>query len=280
MKPERVPLSGVVGWPIAHSMSPLIHGYWLQKHQIKGQYVPLGIEPQKFEEVLKVLPDLGFLGVNVTIPFKERALKTADRVTDRAALIGAANMLTFKPDGSILADNSDGIGFVNNIKQSVPSWDASAGPAIVLGAGGAARAVIAALLAEGAPQVFLSNRTVSRAEALQAHFGERVIVSEWDSTPGPVSEAATIVNSTSLGMVGQPPLQVNLDTAQATVLVTDIVYNPLRTKFLEQACSLGLSTVDGLGMLLFQAVPGFESWFGGQVTVDDALRELILGSHG
>ncbi len=279
MTTQRVPLAGVVGWPIAHSKSPAIHGHWLNRYEIKGYYVPVGIEPKNFETAIKTLPDLGFVGANITIPFKERALDIADNVSERAALIGASNTISFKPDGKITADNTDGIGFLNNLKQTAPDWDATTGDAVVLGAGGAARAVISALLAAGTPQVVVANRTPERAEALRRHFGKRVLVSDLQRASDHLATAATIVNSTSLGMVGQPPLDFDLSSAPSNALVSDIVYNPLQTDLLKQATALGLTVVDGLGMLLHQAAPGFEKWFGKQPSVDDELRKIVLDCH-
>ena len=276
MTDERIPLAGVVGWPISHSKSPRIHGYWLKKYGLSGQYVPLGIRLQDFDDCIRTLPKLGFRGVNVTIPFKEAVLALATNVSDRAALIGAANTVTFSEDGGIHADNTDGIGFIRNLKQNAPDWQAKVGPAVVLGAGGAARAVISALLSEGAPKVILANRTIHRAEMLQEHFGGRVQVESWAQVNNLFVGAATIVNTTSLGMVGQNPLQVDLSSADAETLVTDIVYSPLETGMLQQARELGLKTVDGLGMLLHQAAPGFHDWFGQMPEVDENLRAMVL----
>jgi shikimate dehydrogenase len=276
MTPERIPLAGVVGWPIAHSKSPRIHGYWLKKYGLQGHYVPVGIRLQEFETALRSMPKLGFVGVNVTIPYKETVLAMASSVSDRAALIGAANTISFTADGGIYADNTDGIGFINNLRQEQPVWNPAAGVAVVLGAGGAARAVISSLLNEGAPKVVLANRTRMRAETLQEHFGGRVEVRNWNEAPEIIADAATIVNTTSLGMVGQPKLEFSLKNAAAGSLVTDIVYSPLKTDLLLQAEQRGLMAVDGLGMLLHQAVPGFQQWFGTEPEVDADLRETVL----
>jgi len=274
--PERIPLAGVVGWPIAHSKSPRIHGYWLKKYGIAGHYIPVGIRLQEFETALRSMPKLGFVGVNVTIPYKETVLAMANSVSDRAALIGAANTISFMADGGIYADNTDGIGFINNLRQEQPAWNPSAGVAVVLGAGGAARAVISSLLGEGAPKIILANRTRMRAENLQEHFGGRVEVCNWADVPEAIADAATIVNTTSLGMVGQPALEFSLAKAAAGALVTDIVYSPLKTDLLMQAEQRGLMAVDGLGMLLHQAVPGFQHWFGTKPEVDANLRATVL----
>lgn len=271
------PLAGVIGWPIGHSRSPRLHGHWLRRHGIEGYYVPLGLAPEAFEAGLAALPGLGFKGVNVTIPHKEAALAAASVVTDRAARVGAANTLTFLPGGGVHADNTDGYGFLENLRQEAPGWQAGRGPALVLGAGGAARAVIAALLDAGAPEVRIANRTRARAEQLADHLGGPITIVAWDEASDAAEGAATIVNTSALGMVGQPPLDIRLDAAPAHALVTDIVYEPLITPILAAAAARGLATADGLGMLLHQGVPGFERWFGVTPRVDDALRAAVLG---
>ncbi|GGA18721.1 shikimate dehydrogenase [Neptunicoccus cionae] len=275
MKNPRVPLAGVIGWPISHSKSPRIHGYWLAQHDIAGHYVPLGIEPADFEEMIQQLPKLGFVGANVTIPHKETALELAAEVTPRAKMIGAANTLEFLPDGGFRADNTDGIGFINNLRQNAPDWDAGKGPALVLGAGGAGRAVLWSLLDAGVPKILLANRTRGRAEALADEFGPKISVLGWDDISEATREAALVVNTTSLGMRDQPPLDITLNCA-AGALVTDLVYVPMTTDLLQQAQDKGLQTVDGLGMLLHQAVPGFEAWFGVRPQVTETLREVVL----
>ena len=269
-------LAAVIGWPIAQSKSPVIHGYWLKKHGIDGFYLPIAMPPAGFRAGVRKMMELGFSGANVTIPHKEAALALADEATARVREIGAANTLVFRDDGTILADNTDGEGFLNNLLQYQPDWSAAAGPALVLGAGGAARAVIHGLLQSGAPRVMLANRTRSRARNLRDHFGLRVKVVDWDDLPVVMPEAATLVNTTSLGMTGQPPLKVSLRGLPVDALVTDLVYNPLMTDLLVAAQQRGNPVVDGLGMLLHQAVPGFEAWFGVRPVVDDALRELVL----
>ena len=274
---EKLLLAGVIGDPIAHSRSPMLHGHWLRRYGINGHYVPLHVTRERLHDTLQLLPDLGFKGINVTIPHKETVLHLADSVTDRAALIGAANTLTYTASGKLQADNTDGVGFMENIKQYTPGWSASEGPALVLGAGGAARAVISALLSDGCPHVFLVNRTRSRAEALQDHFGAKVHVADWTRIPNVLDEVALLVNTTSLGMVGKPPLHIDLDRLNPHTVVNDIVYTPLRTELLEEAAARGCHTVDGLGMLLHQAMPGFERWFGVRPEVDDDLRAVVLG---
>lgn len=270
-------LAGVIGDPIAHSRSPRLHGHWLQRYGIDGHYVPLHVTREMLHETLHLLPELGFKGINVTIPHKEAVLQIADSVTDRAALIGAANTLTFTASGKLQADNTDGVGFIDNIRQYTPGWSAAEGPALVLGAGGAARAVVSALLSDGCPHVFLVNRTRARAEALQDHFGAKVHVADWTRIPNVLDEVALLVNTTSLGMVGKQALHIDLERLNTHTVVSDIVYTPLRTELLDSADAHGCHTVDGLGMLLHQAVPGFERWFGVKPEVDDDLRAVVLG---
>jgi len=276
MSDAKIPLAGVIGNPVAHSRSPLVHGHWLKKYGIAGHYVPLHVETTELEQVLRTLPKMGFVGANVTIPHKEQIMEIADQVTDRATLIGAANTLIFRPDGSILADNTDGYGFLTNLHQSAPDWDPASGPAVVFGAGGASRAVIASLLEAGGPEILLSNRTRERADQFRNEFGSRIKVVDWVQVGNVVEQAALLVNTTSLGMVGKPRLRVPLDGLRKDTVVTDLVYTPLKTEMLQWAEDVGCTTVDGLGMLLHQAVPGFERWFGTRPEVDDDTREAAL----
>ncbi|MDM7931705.1 shikimate dehydrogenase [Tabrizicola sp.] len=272
----RIPLAGVIGHPIAHSRSPVLHGYWLRRYGLKGHYIPIDIAPSDLADLTRTLPRLGFVGVNVTIPHKEAILHIADIVTDRAALIGAANTLIFRKDGKIHADNTDGSGFIANLRQNAPNWMPTSGPAVVLGAGGAARAVVAALIEVGVPEIRLANRTRARADALRSDFGAKVHVQEWVQVGNLLDDAATVVNTTSLGMTGKPELSVPLDRLNPRALVTDLVYTPLKTQFLIEAEATGCTVVDGLGMLLHQAAPGFERWFGIRPDVDDATRKAVL----
>lgn len=276
MTNEAPTLAAVIGWPIGHSRSPILHRYWLEKLGIAGYYIPVGLRPENFESAIRAMPKLGFKGANITIPYKETVLSLATSVSDRASLIGAANTIVFGNDGSIRADNTDGYGFLENIKQQTPDWKGSNGPAIVLGAGGASRAVVSALLSDGAPEVRISNRTKHRADMIKDQFGAKVKVVDWARVNEAFDGVATIVNTTSLGMVGNPELRVKLDAAPAYALVNDIVYTPIETDLLIQAKSHGLRTVDGVGMLLHQAVPGFESWFDHRPVVDDTVRNLVL----
>ncbi|WP_299749687.1 shikimate dehydrogenase [uncultured Boseongicola sp.] len=276
MTDQRIPLAGVIGSPIAHSKSPKLHSYWLNRYGLSGYYVPMDIAADSLEETLRALPKAGFVGLNVTIPHKERVLAIADLVTDRAALMGAANTLIFRKDGKIHADNTDGYGFIENLRQGAPAWDPTSGPAAVIGAGGAARAVVAALLDAGVPEVYLSNRTKTRAEALRQEFGVKIQVCDWVQAGNMLEGAATVVNTSSLGMVGKPEMRIPLDGLSSDAVVTDLVYTPLETKLLSEARKKGCTTVDGLGMLLHQAAPGFERWFGVRPDVDEAARQAVL----
>tara|TARA_R110002051_G_scaffold17748_1_gene51606 strand:- start:3036 stop:3869 length:834 start_codon:yes stop_codon:yes gene_type:complete len=276
MSLPKIPLAGVIGCPIAHSKSPKIHGHWLKTLGIQGAYIPMEVEPANLKEVVSTLPKMGFVGANVTLPHKEAIMEIADFVTDRAALIGAVNTLIFRADGKIQGDNTDGYGFLENLKTGAPDWAPQAGPAAVLGAGGAARAVIASLLDAGVPEIMLSNRTRVRADRLKSVFGNRVTVYDWVQAGNMLDHAALVVNTTSLGMIGKPELRVPLDGLRPNTVVTDLVYAPLKTKLLETAEEMGCVTVDGLGMLLHQAVPGFERWFGTRPEVDRAARTAAL----
>lgn len=273
---RHAPLAGVIGLPIRHSRSPKLHGYWLKRYSIDGHYIPMPVMPENLAEVLRALPHLGFVGINVTIPHKETVLTLADVVTDRAALIGAANTLIFRPDGKIHADNTDGFGFIANLRQSVPDWEADNGPAAIIGAGGAARAVVASLLDSGAREIRITNRTRVRAEQIRAEFGARLTVYDWAQVGNMLDGAMTVVNASSLGMQDKQPLRVPLDALSPDALVTDLVYTPLMTQFLVDAQARGCRIVDGLGMLLHQAAPGFERWFGQRPAIDDETRRVVL----
>jgi shikimate dehydrogenase len=274
----RIPLAGVIGSPIAHSRSPTLHGYWLQRYKIRGFYIPMDVAQAELREVLSALPKMGFVGLNVTIPHKETVLGLADIVTDRAALIGAANTLIFRKDGKVFADNTDGSGFIANLRQEAPGWMPAGGPAVVFGAGGAARAVVAALLEVGVPEIRITNRTRARAEAIRSDFGAKVHVHDWVQAGNLLDDAVTVVNTTALGMTGKPDFRVPLDALNPRALVTDLVYTPLRTTFLDEAAAIGCTVVDGLGMLLHQAAPGFERWFGTRPEVDAATRAAVLAA--
>jgi shikimate dehydrogenase len=276
MTDHLIPLAGVIGHPIAHSKSPLLHKHWLRTYGIAGDYVPLHVGEHDLEQVLRALPRMGFVGVNITIPHKVAVMDFVEHISDRAILIGAANTLIFRADGKIHADNTDGYGFIANLKQNAPDWQPAAGPAAVLGAGGAARAVITSLIEMGATEILLSNRTRPKADALKSEFGSKVHVVDWVQAGNMMEEATTVVNTTSLGMTGAAEFRVPLDGLRPGTVVTDLVYTPLRTRFLAEAEAAGCITVDGLGMLLHQAVPAFERWFGTRPEVDAATRAAVL----
>lgn len=276
MSDSKIPLAAVIGHPIAHSKSPNVHGYWLRKYGLRGHYIPLDIAPDKLADLLPRLADLGFVGANVTIPHKEKVMEIADLITDRATLIGAANTLIFRKDGRIHADNTDGYGFIENIRQAIPDWTPKSGPAVVFGAGGASRAVLASLLDVGVPKIMLTNRTRIRAEKLKEDFGNRIQVVDWVQAGNVLEDADLVVNTTSLGMTGKPEMRVPLDGLKPGAIVNDLVYTPLQTRLLATAEQQGCRVVDGLGMLLHQAVPGFERWFGKRPVVDENVRAAVL----
>lgn len=276
MSHTNIPLAGVIGSPIAHSKSPQLHRHWLDTYGIAGQYIPMEVSRENLPEVIRTLPKMGFVGVNITIPHKEAILDIADLVTDRAILIGAANTLIFRKDGKVHADNTDGYGFLENLKAGAPNWHPKDGPAAVLGAGGASRAVIASLLDAGVPQIMLSNRTRVRADKLKSDFGSRLRIFDWVQAGNMMEHAKLVVNTTSLGMIGKGEMRVPLDGLTPGTVVTDLVYTPLKTQLLETAEQMGCVTVDGLGMLLHQAVPAFERWFGQRPDVDRATRAAAL----
>lgn len=271
----KAKLAGVLGWPVGHSRSPRLHGYWLEKLGIDGTYVPLPVAPENFEKVFRVLPVMGFRGANVTVPHKEQALVLADEVEPLARRIGAVNTLVCRDDGSVLGLNTDAFGFLRNL-QTGSNWQAQSGPAVVLGAGGAARAVVAALVDEGVTEIRLVNRSVARAEKLAADIGGPIRVQSWDKLD--LQGAGLLVNTTSLGMAGQPGLDIDLSALPKNAVVNDIVYAPLMTPLLLAAQARGNPVVDGLGMLLFQAVRGFSQWFGVEPQVTAELRDFVLAS--
>jgi shikimate dehydrogenase len=272
-------LAGIFGWPISHSRSPRLHGYWLEQYGIDGAYLPLPVAPPDLAAAVRSLVNLGFRGVNVTLPHKEAALALCDRLSERAMRIGAVNTMVFSESG-IDGDNTDGYGFIENLRERAPGWSASAGPAVVLGAGGAARAAIDSLQQAGARDIRLVNRTTARAESLAEAFGNppaaRVEVVAWGDWSTALSEAALLVNTTALGMSGQPPLAIDLAALPPAATVYDIVYVPLQTALLQAAAARGNGVVDGLGMLLHQARPGFAAWFGVEPQVTEALRSFVL----
>ncbi len=274
-------IAGVFGWPVSHSRSPRLHGYWLRQYGIDGAYVPFATPPERFEAALRALPALGFRGANVTLPHKEQALRSVDQVSPRARRIGAVNTVIVEEDGSLLGDNTDGFGFYEHLRASAPDWQPAQGPAVVLGAGGAARAIVVALLDAGVPEVRLVNRTRQRAEEIAVALagdetGRRLVARDWDERSALLDQAALLVNTTQLGLAGQPPLDIDLAKLPPQAVVDDIVYVPLETPLLVLARRRGNAVVDGLGMLLHQARPGFAAWFKVEPEVTPALRDYVL----
>jgi len=274
----RAKLAGVMGWPVTHSRSPRLHGFWLAQHDIDGAYLPLPVRPENLAAALKALPALGFAGVNLTVPHKEAALRLVERVSDEARRIGAVNTIVVGADGLLEGSNTDGYGFMAHLKAAAPLWRAKNGAAVILGAGGAARAIAVALLDAGVGEIRLVNRTLARAEALAAEFGKGVKAIGWAERNAALEDAGLLVNSTTLGMSGQPALEIDLRHLPATAVVYDIVYVPLETRLLAAARRRGHVAVDGLGMLLHQAVPGFAVWFGITPEVTPELREFVLAA--
>lgn len=272
--PPEFLCAGVIGHPIAHSKSPLIHGYWLEKHGIKGCYQRYDILPEFLEQGISDLVDAGIRGFNVTIPHKIEIMKFCAELSDEARAIGAVNTVVVRADGRLLGANTDHFGFIENIRNAKPDFDFSAGPAVVLGAGGASRAVLYGLKQAGVPKVTIVNRTASKAQALAHEFG--CDSADWEYLPDILNSCHLLVNTTSLGMVGHDPLEINLSFLPDNCLVSDIVYAPLMTGLLKSAEARGLDFVTGIGMLLHQARPGFEAWFGQSVEVDKALYSLVL----
>jgi shikimate dehydrogenase len=270
-------IAGIFGWPVDHSRSPRLHGYWLKEFGIDGAYIPFSTHPAKLEQAIRALPAFGFRGGNLTLPHKERALTLVDEATPLARRIGAINTLIVREDGSILGDNTDGYGFVANLKQAQPAWRGTAGPAVVLGAGGAARAIVVSLLDEGVPEIRLVNRTTRRAEEIAAGVGGPIKVLPWDARAAALKDAALLVNSTNLGMSGQQSLELDLANLPNAATVYDIVYVPLMTELLKAAQQRGNRIVDGIGMLLHQGRPGFKAWFGQDPQVTPQLRAFVLG---
>ncbi len=267
-------LAGVMGWPVSHSKSPRLHGYWLRTHGIDGAYVPLPVAPENLEAALRALPVMGFSGVNLTIPHKEAALRIVDKVDDVAARIGAVNTIVVNEDGTLTGSNTDGYGFLENIHSQQPDWKPTSGPVVVLGAGGAARGICVALQDAGARDITVVNRTKAKAETLAEEFS--LSAGDWETRTDHLDGAALLVNTTSLGMQGQDELEISLDKLPPDALVCDIVYTPLETDLLKTAKDRGNHTVDGMGMLLHQARPGFAAWFGAEPKVTDELRRFVL----
>jgi shikimate dehydrogenase len=267
----------VVGWPVEHSRSPLIHNYWLKAYAIAGEYRREAVPPREFGAFIQTLAARGYVGANVTVPHKEAALSLS-QPDDRARAVGAANTLWF--DGTLRSTNTDVEGFLDNLDACAPQWDRNVSKAVVLGAGGAACAVVYGLIARGVERIVIANRTPSRAEMLRARFGARVQPARWDQLNAALCDAALLVNATTLGMAGQPDIPVDIGQLPNDAIVGELVYAPLVTPLLRAARARKLRTADGLGMLLHQAVRGFALWFGKKPEVTPALRALVEADLG
>lgn len=278
--PDRFLLAGVMGWPVMHSRSPLLHNYWFKRHGLAGTYVPLAIRPEGLAAALHALQPLGFAGVNLTIPHKQHAMTLVDEVDSVAIRIGAISCVVVRPDGSLFGSNNDCYGFIHNLKQTQPGWRADAGPIVVLGAGGGARAVCYGLLQEGAKEIRLVNRTLARANGIAAEFGSAIEVLRWEDRHDALEGVVMAVNATSQGMSGQPALDIRLDKLPKSALAADIIYVPLETPFLAAARKRGNPTLNGLGMLLHQGRPAWKVWFGIAPEVTEELRALMERSLG
>lgn len=268
-------LAGVMGWPVAHSRSPVIHNHWIAQYGLRGAYVLLPVQPDKLDVALRSLPILGFSGCNLTIPHKVAAMEIVDRVDPLARRIGAVNTVVVEADGSLTGFNTDGFGYIQSLFDVQPEWKADAGPAVVVGAGGASRAIIVALLERGAQEIRLTNRSADKANNMAEEFGQTVVAVPWHERHEALAGAALVVNTTNQGMHGELALDLNLDLLPSTALVSDIIYVPSETPLLAAARERGNITVNGLGMLLHQARPAFAAWFGVQPEVTSALLERV-----
>ncbi len=271
--------AGVAGWPVEHSRSPLIHGYWLDRFRIDATYERFPVPPGAFAHFAARIGEDGLVGSNVTVPHKEAAFSACDRRTKVAEALGAVNTL-WREDGVLWGDNTDVAGFLMNLDECAPGWAERTRSAVVIGAGGAARAIVYGLVTRGFERILLLNRTLSRAEALAAAFGERVVAAPWDRLGQVLCGADLRVNTSTLGMGGEPPLDLDLGVLRSEAVVADIVYVPLRTPLIEAARARGLRTAEGLGMLLHQAAPAFERWFGRRPDVTPELRALVEADVG
>ncbi len=274
-KIEGFGLAGIIGMPVLHSRSPVIHNFWLSAHGIRGAYVPLTVVPQRLKEALPGLIALGFRGCNVTMPHKQTAMALLDRVNDTAKRIGAVNTIVVEEDGTLSGFNNDGNGFIQSLRDARPDWRGNAGPAFILGAGGASRALVVALLENGATDILITNRTEEKAQAIADEFGPSVKALPWASRNDAMADVALLVNATDRGMLGKPALEVDMAKLPASTLVGDLIYTPLETPFLEQARLRGNLTVNGLGLLLNQARLAFRAWFGVLPDVTPPLLKAI-----
>jgi len=272
---DRFLLAGVMGWPVMQTRSPMLHNYWFGKHGLAGSYVPLAVKPEGLKAALRGLPALSFSGCNLTIPHKQAAMEIVDEVDVTAKRIGAISCIVVRPDGSLTGSNNDYYGFIHNILDFVPDWNAGAGPVAVMGAGGGARAVVYGLLERGAREIRLVNRTLARAQTLARELGGPIQVLPWEERHAALDGVAMLVNATSQGMVGQAPLDLKLDKLSKAALVADIIYIPRETPLIAAARARGNRTVTGLGMLLHQGRPAWKAWFGIEPQVTAELRALI-----
>jgi shikimate dehydrogenase len=278
MTDESYHLIGVMGSPVMHSQSPLMHNYWFDQTGLPGKYVYLPLPPERLPAALRALPALNFAGCNLTIPHKLQAMEIVDEADEVARKIGAISCVVVLEDGSLWGTNNDWLGFLGNLKQSAPDWRGNAGPATVIGAGGGSRAVCHALLSEGAQEIRLVNRSYDRAQRLADDIGGPIMVLSWNERHAALDGAATVVNTTSLGMVGQPPLELKLDALGPDAVVADIIYTPLETSFVQAARARGNTAVGGLGMLLHQGPPAWKLWFGLTPDVTPELRDMMEAS--
>jgi len=273
--PDRFLLAGVMGWPVMHSRSPLLHNYWFKQHGLTGTYVPLAIAPATLAVALRALHPLGFAGCNLTLPHKQAAMTVVDEVDALAKTIGAISCVIARPDGSLAGTNNDCYGFIQNLRQSQPGWRADAGPIVVIGAGGGARAVCYGLAQEGAREIRVVNRSLARAQEIADDFGGPLKALPWEQRHDALDGAAMVINTTSCGMVGQPALDLKLDKLPKNAFAADIIYIPLETPLLAAARARGNPTVNGLGMLLHQGRPAWKAWFGIEPQVTAELRALL-----
>ena len=273
---QGITKAGVIGWPVDHSLSPRLFSYWLKKYKVDGLYKAYAVNKTAVSKFLNSMHEKGLTGLNVTVPYKQTVMGHVDLLSDRARKIGAVNTITLEKNGLLYGDNTDGFGFIENLKQNYKGLNAFTGACIVIGAGGAARAIVTALIGVGAKKIYVINRTRSSGEKLAEDIGGPINILDWSQRHESLAEATFVVNATTLGMKGKPPLELTLDELPKKALVNDIVYSPLHTKLLINSRARGNPTVDGIGMLLHQARPGFASWFGANPTVTEALRNHVL----
>ncbi len=276
MNTGKIPLAGVLQTAGRPSTMTHIFDHWLATTGLPGRFVPLTVDPQDLGEVIAILPKAGFVGLNVTRPYQHIVLEHADIVTDRAALMSGANTLIFRRDGKVHADNTDGYGFIENIRQNAPGWNPKSGPAVVFGAGRVAREVVTAMLEVGVEEIRLTNRTRPHAETLRSEFGARIVVCDWARAPSAVMGATTLVNATPLGSPGRPAFHIPLDGLRPGSVVSDLVISPRVTRLLRLAIEAGCYPVDGIGMALYQIAPAFERWYGQRPEVDAAARAAVV----